>query len=310
MSSRTCPACASTEHRLYGRFRDEEYFCCEDAFDYWQCDACATVFLHPLPIARLAEIYPSNYYSFQPHSRSLTVRIKEQLDRRYFQGILRKLPGDSIRVLDVGGGTGWLLDVLRTLDPRVRFTQIVDLDPEAGDKARAKGHAYACQRIEDFVTDGRFDLVLMLNLIEHVEAPQRVLAKVANLLSPSGIVLVKTPNMDAMDARLFRNAYWAGLHVPRHWSLFTRSSFERMIGGTGLEMRRFQYTQGAPFWAASVLASLKRSGLVDISARRPAVYHPLFGPLSALFAAFDIVRAPFGRPSQMYIVMGKPAAAA
>src|SRR6185503_8982523 len=114
------------------------------------------------------------------------------------------------------GGTGWLLDLLRETDPRIRHTQIVDLDPAAAEPARAKGHHYACQRIEDFQGGRRFDLVLLMNLIEHVESPRRLLAKVEDLLAPAGVVLIKTPNVDALDARAFRDTYWAGLHVPRH----------------------------------------------------------------------------------------------
>lgn len=300
-----CPACGGKESASFGRYRDEEYFTSDDEFEYWQCADCATVFLSPLPVARLAEIYPSNYYSFQPGGFSLVQRTKQQLDASFFRRILRALPGDELAVLDVGGGTGWLLDVVKGLDPRVRFTQVVDLDPKAGDAATARGHAYACQRIEEFRSDRTFDLVLLLNLIEHVEGPRKVLENVAKILSPGGVVLVKTPNVDAADARRFRHSYWAGLHVPRHWTLFTRASFERMLVGTGLTTTKFSYTQGAPFWAASTLASLHRRGLVDISRERPSVHHPLFGVLGAAFAAYDFARMPFAPTSQMFFVLGK-----
>jgi SAM-dependent methyltransferase len=185
----------------------------------------------------------------------------------------------------------------------VRHTQIVDLDASAAKAARAKGHEFACQRIEEFESGRRFDLVLLMNLIEHVDAPRQVLANVARLLAPGGLVLIKTPNLDSLDARLFRGSYWAGLHVPRHWVLFTRESFERALAGSGLQISKFAYTQGAPFWAASVLAAGKRRGWVDVSRERPSFYHPAFGLLAAAFAAFDMLRAPFARRSQMSILL-------
>jgi 2-polyprenyl-3-methyl-5-hydroxy-6-metoxy-1,4-benzoquinol methylase len=305
MNERTCPGCGGTRNASYGRYHDEEYFTSNDSFEYWRCDGCGTVFLHPLPVQRLSEIYPANYYSFQSGGSSPLVRIKEWLDMRYFARVLRDVPGNELRVLDVGGGTGWLLDVVKKLDSRVRYTQVVDLDQTAGEQARAKGHAYACQRIEHFVSDQPFDLVLMLNLIEHVEAPRQVLANIASLLAPNGLLLIKTPNIDSWDARVFQGSYWAGLHVPRHWTLFTRPSFEAMLAGTGLTIRRFNYTQGAPFWAASLLATLSRMQWTKISRARPVVYHPLFQPLGALFAAFDLLRSPLARTSQMCFVLGK-----
>jgi SAM-dependent methyltransferase len=307
MSTAGCPACgAFTPRQLHGRFRDEEYFTSQELFDYWRCGACGSVFLDPPPVSRLREIYPSNYYSFAPQAAEGVVqRVKRWLDTRQFRAVLRQLRATELSVLDVGGGTGWLLDLLRRLDPRVQYTEVVDLDPDAAQQARASGHEYACQRIEEFTSQRRFDLVLMMNLIEHVEAPRRVLANVAQLLAPGGTVLLKTPNLDALDARLFRRSYWAGLHVPRHWVLFTRRSFERALAGTGLRMREFAYTQGAPFWAASVLAAGKRRGWVNVSRERPAVYHPAFGALAAVFAAFDLLRAPFAPTSQMLILLEK-----
>jgi SAM-dependent methyltransferase len=301
----TCPACgAAGRRRHYGRYRDEEYFTSDDCFDYWACSDCQSVYLHPLPLERLPEIYPPKYYSYSPQTGAgLVQRAKRWIDARMFRRVLRHLRTPTLDVLDVGGGSGWLLDLLREIDPRVRNTQIVDLDPTAAERARATGHEFACMRIEEFSCERRFDLILLMNLIEHVESPRKVLANVARLLAPGGLALVKTPNLDALDARLFRRSYWAGLHVPRHWVLFTRESFERALVGSGLRMRNFTYTQGAPFWAASVLAAWKRRGWVDLSRSRPSFYHPAFGLLAGVFAAFDLLRAPFGRRSQMITLL-------
>lgn len=305
MTTKVCPACKSSDSVLYGRYSDEEYFTSSDQFDYWRCRRCQSVFLHPLPLSRLAEIYPSNYYSFSAGEGGLVLRAKEWLDSLYLRRILRGISGNQLDVLDIGGGAGQTLSLVRSLDNRVSFTQVVDLDPAAAGQARAAGHAYDCCRVEEFASERRFHLVLMLNLIEHVEAPDGVLRSVASLLAPGGVILVKTPNIDALDARIFRNTYWAGLHVPRHWTLFNRSAFEAMLAGTGLAVRRFDYTQGAPFWAASLLAAWRRRGWVSISRSRPAVSHLLFGPLGALFAMVDLIRLPWARTSQMRLLLSR-----
>jgi hypothetical protein len=61
-----------------------------------------------------------------------------------------------------------------------------------------------------------------------------------------------------------------------------------------------ELTQGAPFWAVSVLEWLDSRQLVRVSRDRPMCRHPLFGPLLALFAAIDLARKPFARTSQMF----------
>ena len=215
------------------------------------------------------------------------------------------MPGEALNALDVGGGSGWELSIARECDPRIRLTQVVDFDPDAAELARINGHEYFCGRIEEFQTDKKFDFVLMLNLIEHVEHPFEILKKIESLLTPSGRILIKTPNYDSLDARLFRNSNWGGFHCPRHWVLFTKESFYEIASRASLNVVEFSYTQGAPFWASSTLFWMERRGWVRISKERPVMYHPLFSLLGVFFAAFDFARKPFSKTSQMFVVLGK-----
>ncbi len=216
---------------------------------------------------------------------------------------MRALPGETLRVLDVGGGTGWQLNLVRQADRRVSKTQIVDIDPSAGEIAGRDGHDYFCGTIEQFDGTDKFDLVLLLNIIEHVERPDRVLERIRDLLAPGGVALIKTPNYDALDARIFRHASWAGYHCPRHWVLFTHESFESLATRSGLRVEQFAFTQGAPFWTASILGALARRKWVEISREQPVVYHRLFPLLNAFFAAFDFLRRPFAKTSQMFFLL-------
>jgi 2-polyprenyl-3-methyl-5-hydroxy-6-metoxy-1,4-benzoquinol methylase len=298
-----CLACGATSSAPWTTAHDVEYHTTDDDFTYRQCTACGVLFIDPVPETRLAEIYPSNYYSYAKPGSSPVHAVKSFLDRRFFSSILGQLSGSELSVLDVGGGAGWELVALRDSDSRVRRTQVVDLDPGAQLLAEQNGHAYFCGRIEDFETDQRFDLIVLLNLIEHVKDPRRVMSKVRSLLSPGGLVLLKTPNWEALDARVFKGSSWAGLHCPRHWVLFTLESFKRLCNGEGLTVKSASYTQGAPFWAASTLAWLADRGVVSVSRERPVVYHPLFSLFAAAFAALDFLRRPFAKTSQMFFVL-------
>ncbi len=297
-----CLACSAPDAVLWATATDGEYRTTADLFRYLRCRRCDALFIDPVPRDRLAAIYPPNYYSFADPGQSWVQRIKRRLDARLFRRLLGQLPGDTLSVLDVGGGAGWELSWLRELDTRVRATQIVDLDPGAEQAARRSGHEYFCGRIEDYETERRFDFILLLSIIEHVEDPGAVLRKMRRLLTPGGVALIKTPNTDSLDARLFRHRNWAGYHCPRHWVLFTRESFRRLAERCGLNVREFAYTQGAPFWAGSILFGLFPRA---ITADRPVHRHPLFGPLSAAFAASDLLRKPLSKPSQMFFTLGR-----
>jgi SAM-dependent methyltransferase len=302
-----CPLCGVSGAPLWATARDLEYLTSDETFHYHHCQGCDVLFLDPLPVDRLREIYPPNYYSYSFGERrpSLADRVKEWLDAREMRRVLARLPGAELVALDVGGGAGYTLDRLRRLDPRIRHTQVVDLDPEAARRARLAGHDVFCGRVENFVAECTFDLILLVNLIEHVADPARLLGRLASGLRPDGLLLIKTPNFDSLDARLFRHANWGGLHCPRHWVLFSRTSFARLVERSGLRVREFAYTQGAAFWATSTLFRLARRDLASITKERPAVAHPLFPLLSALYAAFDFVRRPFQPTSQMVWLLSR-----
>ena len=260
-----------------------------------------------MPVHQLSVIYPKNYYSFTGNNASMAEKIKQALDKRRFKECLKKIQSPLISVLDIGGGTGWMLDAVKQCDARVTFTQVVDMDAQAGAQARAKGHAYFKGPIESFTTNKRFQIVLMFNLIEHVRDPVKVLKKIEKILAPGGLLLVKTPNIDSLDARLFRHSNWGGYHCPRHWVLFNENSFKIAQGQTSLELLSQTYTQGAPFWAQSVMMKLRRWKWIHYTKEKPLAAHPLFPILSAFFAGFDFARGLFFKTSQMLILLRKPA---
>lgn len=300
-----CPVCHRENIDLWSVAKDYEYFSVPGEFRYYHCNDCLAIFIHPVPIDQLKNIYPANYYSFHSQKKNIIIKIKEWLDKRFFKKILKQIKEPTINVLDAGGGTGWMLDILKRTDKRIGFTQVVDIDPHAKKIAEEKKHFYFEGMIESFHTEKRFHLILLLNLIEHVADPLAVIQKAGELLQPGGMIVIKTPNTKSWDARLYRKTYWGGLHCPRHWIIFSEKSFRLMLNSTNLSIKKLEYTQGAPFWAFSIIASLYRKRMIHISAKKPIIYHWLFAPLSAFFAAFDFLRRPFAKTSQLFIILTK-----
>jgi SAM-dependent methyltransferase len=299
----SCPVCGATSPELFARAKDKEYFTSDEEYRYLRCRSCTAVYLDSPPADRLDEIYPPNYYSYGDvkETTAVTERVKEWLDRHALRKLLSRLPGSELRVLDVGGGSGWTLTSARAVCSRVVETHEVDMAPSAEELAVAAGHVYHCMPIEQFETDVRFDLVLMNSLIEHVPDPGLVLRRVAGLLTPHGVLVVKTPNTETLDCRIFRHLNWGGYHCPRHFVLFNEPSVKALADRCGLRLVGSSYTQGAPQWAISVMATMYDRGWLELSRDKPAYQHKVYEPLTALFAAFDFMRAPFVPTAQMIL---------
>lgn len=299
-----CLMCGKEDLSEWAKARDVEYFTSMEEYTYYQCFSCKSLSIHPIPEAFLSVIYPTNYYSYNDQgSKTLAEKIKGILDRRLFKKILTSISNKSISVLDVGGGSGWLLDEIKVVDNRVSFTQVVDIDPKAEQIALQKGHKFFLGKIEDFSPEEKFDVVLILNLIEHVKDPLLLLEKIRGMLKKDGKILVKTPNWESLDSFIFRKTYWNGLHAPRHWVLFNEESFKKLVARANLKIIKFKYTQGAPFWSGSVLYNFYKKGLIKLDQKKPMIYHPLFKYLILFFAAFDFIRLPFSKTSQMFIIL-------
>jgi len=302
-----CPVCKSSNTRFFATGWDSEYHSIKGKFEYDSCGDCSAVFLNPPPVDRLKEIYPQNYYSFSHElNHSLLHKIKHYLEVRMLRKLLRSIPGKQLSALDVGGGNGWMLNTVRAAEARFTETHIVDIDPSARAAAEFDGHVFHCQQVEDYSTRKKFDFILLLNLLEHVAVPAALLNKLATLLSPNGLILIKTPNIDTLDRYIFQNNNWGGLHCPRHWVLFNTAGLLSLVRRCGFEVVSFSYTQGAPQWTASILGLLADQGMISITAQRPMHLHPLYGPITALTGAFDFVRLAFSATAQVFCVIRLP----
>jgi SAM-dependent methyltransferase len=242
--------------------------------------------------------------------------VKQSLDLRGFRSAAKRLSAGTPRILDVGGGRGEISETfVRRGDAASAF--VVDPDPASIEAARARGLDGFAGMIEEFETAECFDLILMLNLIEHVADPEAVLAKGARLLAPGGLIWLQTPNFRALDAGLFRHRNWAGYHCPRHWAIFSETGLRSLLARAGLEAVEFRGTQGGTFWAQSLLG-LRRArrmrggrlppawhGAGGASLPKPLVRYRAFPPLAALFAAFDMATRAV-RPVSQVAVLARP----
>jgi SAM-dependent methyltransferase len=241
-------------------------------------------------------------------------RVKQRLDLRSYRAVADRLGARAPRILDVGGGTGEIsAPFVRNGGAASAF--VIDPDPASIDVAQSRGLDGFAGTIEEFETDERYDLVLMLNLIEHVADPVAVLAKGASLLAPDGLLWLQTPNFRALDARIFRHRNWAGYHCPRHWAIFSEPGLRRAIGRANLEVADFRRTQGGGFWAQSLIG-LRRERLMrrgkqaapwseapeGVELPKPLVRYRSFAPLAALFTGLDMSTRGLREVSQVAVL--------
>jgi 2-polyprenyl-6-hydroxyphenyl methylase / 3-demethylubiquinone-9 3-methyltransferase len=103
----------------------------------------------------------------------------------------------GLRILDIGCGAGLLCEPFTRLG-----AQVIGIDPSATNIAAAKLHAdkghlsidYRCTTVEEMDHRERFDIVLAMEVVEHVTDVGVFLGHCATMLKPGGLMVVSTIN--------------------------------------------------------------------------------------------------------------------
>lgn len=140
------------------------------------------------------------YHSFtgRPDPRSFGYR--DVIFRTFQRAWARWLPPDrNVRILDAGCGEGWALLFLRHLG--YRHLAGFDISPENVAICHEVGLNFVRQHdlldILSFETGKSYDLILLLDVLEHVRkvAALRCLQAIRARLATGGLLIVQTPNL-------------------------------------------------------------------------------------------------------------------
>jgi SAM-dependent methyltransferase len=188
------------------------------------------------------------------------------------------------RILDVGCGTGTNLSELR------RFGAVKGVDSESA--AVQFCHRRGERDVEHLpgtelpLPDASFDLVTLLDVIEHVEDDQVLLSEVWRVLAPGGRVLVTVPAYTWM--------WGAQDEISHHYRRYTRRSLLTSLVRAGFDPLRLSYFNTGLFPPIAAIRLARRLRPA------PAALHSDFelnnpGPLNSLLARLFCLEAPLLR---------------
>ena len=145
--------------------------------------------------------------------------------------------------LDFGCGNGEFMSLAKSYGWSVKG---FDLDEDAVSLAKSSGldvvHGGILNLAEE--KDGKYDLITLSHVIEHVYEPEKLIQECIRLLKPGGRLWLETPNSRSLGLTLF-GRYWRGLEPPRHIVLFNFDSIYKILLGSGfktIEKRRHSFS--------------------------------------------------------------------
>jgi len=196
------------------------------------------------------------------------------------------------RILDIGCGTGFNVAYLHSLG----FTRVVGVDvaPEALEFCRSR-HLTALVQADATrapFLDGTFDMILALDVIEHIEDDVAAIRGLAKLLAPGGVLLIFTP--------AFQFLWGHQDEISQHFRRYTAGELRSKIEEAGLHVDKLTYANAflMPLvWAGRLLHRRRGRSAAGMTENS---MHPKWsnGLLQLIFAAerplLRVLNLPFG----------------
>jgi 2-polyprenyl-3-methyl-5-hydroxy-6-metoxy-1,4-benzoquinol methylase len=213
--------------------------------------------LEPIPApSELNDFYESKYFSLikkggrasemrklietRNHSNPELKWLERTLYKDICQ-ILRELDAGK-NLFDVGCGTG---DFLRYAGSQGFVASGIDPSQEGFNIAQSIGIDVQQSTLEEYVKNPKrqnfqpFDIITLLNVLEHLPDPDEVIENIKIILRPGGIICIRVPNdfseiQMATQKKLDIKPWWVA--IPDHVNYFNFKSLKEFLKKCGFDV--------------------------------------------------------------------------
>ena len=213
----TCPLCQGSTRSKWRRAR------------VWRCQDCDLLFKHPTPTRMELEALYHKSWSAPDHNPFETGTTDLSLAQQYTARLLETLGWldfKAKRLLEFGAGTGRVMEVLVA-----NSAEVIGVEPYGYEEIRKKGLT-AYRNLDELGNGTRFDGIVTFEVIEHLSEPWKELARLRDLLSDGGWILLSTPNAAGLNATL-SGSHWREVRKTGHITFFSPSGMESLLRRAG-----------------------------------------------------------------------------
>jgi 2-polyprenyl-3-methyl-5-hydroxy-6-metoxy-1,4-benzoquinol methylase len=209
---KNCPLCQSTDFSLFkhgtidpGNISSEDFKITDSRYGslwtFFKCKNCKFVFSNPyVPDEHIVEFYSQledKEYSAEAQGRTKNFKV-------LFKRLKRLNPGKTL--LDVGAASGIFLHLAQ--QEGFHIEGIEPSTPLAKEAKEKYGLELFNGAIEQFQPKRKYAVITLLDIIEHLVEPQPFMTAVDNLLEENGLIVIVTPDVNSLAARLMGKRWW------------------------------------------------------------------------------------------------------
>jgi 2-polyprenyl-3-methyl-5-hydroxy-6-metoxy-1,4-benzoquinol methylase len=216
-----------------------------------RCVECGFIFSNDKEVEELVSLYEK--MSDPGYEQSQEGRAQQM---RWLLGKARKANPSACSLLDVGAGSGLLV-----AEAKYFGFDAIGVEPSHS-LVKLAHDLYQVDLLQGvfphpLLSNQRFDVIFLVDIIEHVSTPLELLRHCATALPPQGIIILVTPNVGSLVARLLGQRWW---HFRlAHVGYFSNPSLLKAVERAGLTV--VQHFSAKWFFRVSYLAERLESYL-------------------------------------------------
>lgn len=190
-----------------------------------KCASCSFIFSQWIPEKQELDDYYKNGYELTNYFSPIT-------EKRYHQ-LLDKFEKhrQTNRILDIGAGCGFFMETAKKRGWEVTGTEFSKNSIAACKNSNTELVFGELSEIE--LPESHFDIVINLEVIEHINNPVPFVSEIERILRKGGLVYITTPNFNAIHRYRLRSKYDV-ISYPNHLCYFTKKTLKQLFHSNGL----------------------------------------------------------------------------
>lgn len=215
-------------------------------YKVFRCKHCGHIQLLPKPTEADSKKFYDHNLQDKGRGKEIDLeklRVNSWYDTERHVRLVEELClGKDCRLLDIGTGYGFFLEELC----RRGFTKV--MGTEIGEERRVLAMEHCSAPIIDYDVKnpkediGRFEVITLFHVLEHVADPIEFLKDVRKLLKPDGIFICEVPNVTEMlleTCEAYNDFYW----IRAHLNYFSKESLVSTFKKAGFKSVKIQFVQ-------------------------------------------------------------------
>lgn len=195
------------------------------------CPDCDVIFTEAVHDPEIRQSVNAEFYLLDERIK-LYRRRRRELQQRYAETerFITQHVGHPLKaVLEVGSNIGVFADYLRRQGANV---ETIEVNVALRDYQKTAQGLVCYRSLEEVPLGRRYDLIVFMDVLEHISGPARVLLDVRSLLSDEGVIFLQLPNKNSMIAAVV-GTNWSWWSAPDHLYHFSTRGIECLARSGG-----------------------------------------------------------------------------